>query len=373
MKVFLFYVSAGQGHKKSAEALHEEFEKRGFLQTGSDLRLIDALNYTHFLFGRGYGFFYFSIVKYAPWFWGFLYQLTDRVVPNFILAPLRSWHNSIQAKRLESFLAQENPDLVICTHFFPAEVASRLKRENKITSKIVVVVTDFLVHRFWVNPGTDFYVGMMEETKEALVQLAVRTEKIKIFGIPVSSRFLSKIDDEAIRKNLSLEAGRFTILITSGSFGSGPIREAVLRMQALSGKIQVIVVCGINGKLYNELKYFRAPFPMAVLGFVDNMHELMGVADIIVSRSSGLTTCESLVRGVPMVIISQIPGQEAHNADLLRKHGAAFCVSDSNGFVNLIADLVQNQEKLDSVRSELKKMARPRAAHDIVDFSLSSL
>lgn len=372
MKIFLLHVRAGQGHQKAAEALYEQFGKKD-LGNSKDLRLMDALDYTLFPFGKGYSFFYFLLVKYTPWFWGFLYRLTDRWIPHFLLSSLRSFHNALEARRLERVLIEENPDLIVSTHFFPAEVASRLKKRGRISSRIVVVVTDFLVHRFWVNPGTDFYVGMVEETKEALVQLGVSQEKIFILGIPISERFLVPVDREQVRKQYSLLKSRFTILVTSGSFGSGPIEETVRKMELLGEEIQVLVVCGTNRKLYRELRALQTSFPLVVLGFVDNMHELMEVADVMISRSSGLTTCESLAKGVPMVILSKIPGQESFNADVLRRRGVAFDVSNTDELIELIRHLIQNPSKRDSVREKILDLARPRAAQEIVDLSLRDL
>ncbi len=372
MKIFILHVRAGQGHKKAAEALYEEFQKRDLGQS-KDIRLMDALDYTFFLFGKGYAFFYFLLVKYASWMWGFLYLLTDVWLPYPPLAFLRSLHNSLEAAKLERLLVRENPDLIVTTHFFPAEVASRLKRQGKIRSRVVVVVTDFMVHRFWVNPGTDFYVGILEETKEALLHLEVPAEKIFILGIPVASRFLMPVDREKIKAQLSLREGYLTVLITSGSFGSGPIQWAVDQINALHEKVQVIVVCGTNRGLYNSLKSLKTSLILVVLGFVDNMHELMEVADVLVSRSSGLTTCEALVKKLPMVILSKIPGQESYNAELLEKHKAAFDISGSQELGGLIRDLIKNPGKLDEVRKNMAVLAKPSASQTIVDLALKDL
>lgn len=371
MKFFILHASAGQGHAKAAEAIYEELSRRKL--AGLDVRLFDALHYTTWVFGRGYSFFYFLLVKYVPWLWGFLYRLTDVWVPLGLMAFLRGAHNSIQARKLERFLEQENPELILTTHFLGAEVASRLKREGRIRSRIVVVITDFLVHRFWVSPGTDFYVGMMDETRQALVRLGVPSERIFLLGIPVSPKFLAPVDHKAVRRQLELETDRFTLLITSGSFGSGPLKRAVRELEALGDKIQVIVVCGTNQNLYNELVRWKTTLRLRVLGFVSNMHELMAVSDLVISRSSGLTTSEAMVKGLPMVILSKIPGQEAYNADLLAQHGAAFEIRLVSELRGLVGELVADRGRLEKVRRNMASLARPRAAEEIVNLALKDL
>ena len=372
MKIFLIHAKAGQGHQKAAEALFDELQKRD-PDKSWDIRLIDALDHTYPVFGRNYGASYFFLVKHAVWLWELCYHLSDHWIPWPWVKILRSWINGFFARPLENLFKRENPDLILTTHFLAAESASRLKRRGSISSRVVVVVTDFLVHRFWINDGADAYIAMMEETRKDLIRQGVADGKIYEFGIPVSARFLLPVDTEKLRKELGLEKGRFTILVTSGSFGSGPMREFVGKMESLKDKVQVIVVCGINQRLKEELSQFKASFPCAVLGFVNNMHELMSVSDLVVSRSSGLTTCESLVKGLAMVIISKIPGQETHNAEILLKHEAAFELSNPDEFDGLVASIIRDPARLKSVLANVARLARPQAASDIADFVLAGL
>jgi len=101
-----------------------------------------------------------------------------------------------------------------------------------------------------------------------------------------------------------------------------------------------------------------------VLGFATNMHELMAVADLIVTKPGGLTTSEALAMGKPLFILDPIPGQEAANSDFLLERGAA-------AKVNRIEDLPFRLEQLMGSR-KLKEMARaarklghPNAAQDV--------
>jgi len=372
MKIFIFYATAGHGHKKAAEALHEELKRRG-VDRKADVRFLDVLHYMRGVFGRSYSSSYFFLVAHAAWLWAFFYLLSDKLFPLGPMRFLRGCVNSFYGKPLEEFLAKENPDLILTTHFLSAEVASRLRREGKITSKIVVVVTDFLVHRFWVNPGTDFYVGMMRDTKEALLEMGVKENQIGVLGIPVSDRFSMPVEKESLLKSLLLESGRLTALVTSGSFGIGPLKEFIGRLTEFKDSVQVIAVCGTNQTLYEELKSAAYPFPIAVLGFVNNMHELMAVSDILVSRSSGLTTSEALVRGVPLVVASKIPGQESYNAEILEKYHAAFFAGSVGNMVRLVGEILKDPERLRRVRANMLKLAKPRAAQDIADLALGLL
>lgn len=368
MKVFILYARAGHGHKKAAQAIAEAFAARA--DGRHDLRLIDALVHTFFLFNHLYEIAYYVLVTYVPWLWGLFYWVTDSGLPRSWVAFLRGHNNRLFGAGLRRFLMRENPDVILCTHFFSAEVAAGLKREGKISSRVVAVVTDFLAHRFWVNAGTDHYIGMMEETAEDLRRKGVDPARVSVLGIPVSGRFREQVDREAIRSKLGFERRRFCILFTSGSFGIGPLARAVRGLERFSKDVQAMVVCGTNEKLFRELESVRVGFPLAVFGFVDNMHELMDLAQVLVSRSSGLTTCEALAKELPMIVISPIPGQEANNARTLRARGACFEARDIEGLMRVVGELIVRPEKMEAVREAVRKIARPSAACDIADFVL---
>src|SRR5207248_4086743 len=104
--------------------------------------------------------------------------------------------------------------------------------------------------------------------------------------------------------------------------------------------------------------------PTRILGFVTNMHELMAVADLIVTKPGGLTTSEALAMGKPLFILNPIPGQEAANSDFLLERGAA-------AKVNRIEDLpfrldqLLGTRKLAAMARAAKALGRPDAARRI--------
>ena len=106
-----------------------------------------------------------------------------------------------------------------------------------------------------------------------------------------------------------------TVLIATGSFGMGPIEQLI---NLLSG-YQLLIVCGQNHVLYEHLNVSQAR-SVHVLGLVDNMDELMSVADVMVTKPGGLSISEALVKKLPMIFFSAIPGQEANNIKVLKTY-----------------------------------------------------
>ena len=104
--------------------------------------------------------------------------------------------------------------------------------------------------------------------------------------------------------------------------------------------------------------------PTRVLGFVANMHELMAVADLIVTKPGGLTTSEALAMGKPLFILNPIPGQEAANSDFLLERGAAAKVNRVEDVPFRIEQLI-GSTKLKEMARTAKKMGHPSAAQDV--------
>ena len=127
-----------------------------------------------------------------------------------------------------------------------------------------------------------------------------------------------------------------------------------------------MVVTGRNQELRRELAAQDRKHPTQVLGFVTNMHELMAVADLIITKPGGLTSSEALAMGKPLFILNPIPGQEAANSDFLLEHGAAAKVNRVEDLPYRLEQLLGSR-KLAEMGRAAKALGRPQAARDILN------
>jgi processive 1,2-diacylglycerol beta-glucosyltransferase len=218
----------------------------------------------------------------------------------------------------------------------------------------VSIVTDFEAHALWMHPSVDLYCVAAEETKARLVARGAAADRITVTGIPVSTRFTSKPDAQAVRQGLGLRDDQPVLLVLSGGFGMGPVGAILVELDKVGRTFQTVVVTGRNQELRRELAAQDRKHPTHILGFASNMHELMAVADLIISKPGGLTTSEALAIGKPLLILNPIPGQEAANSDFLLEHGAA-------AKINRVEDLPYRLEQLLGTR-KLSEMARAAKA-----------
>lgn len=368
IRVLILYVEAGLGHRKAAEAIADEFKARRHPQVQIEIR--DALEKTNWLFRKSYAPVYHQMVMHAPGLWGFFFWLTDLPLVYALIRPLRTFWNWCQSTELRAYLAENQFDFILFTHFFPAEVAATLKQKGRLKSTLVTVVTDVIPHHVWQNTGTDHYWVMAEESRKTLHQRGTPKEQIIVGGIPISALFLKEGASSKFEFASELSQNRLTILFTSGSFGTGPTSKVLQVLEALRDKIQVLVVCGLNQTLFQVLNRTRYPFPVILFGLIKNMHEIMPLADLLIAKPGGITMCESLVKRVPMIILAAIPGQETHNAEWLLAHKAAFQARTPKEVKSAVARLLAEPDLLGKMRSALDTIRKPNAASDLVNFVL---
>ncbi|MBI5416101.1 MAG: hypothetical protein HZA29_04725 [Candidatus Omnitrophica bacterium] len=359
MKILVIHASAGAGHLKAAQAICEGLKKN----TPHDVVLADALDYTSPLFKRFYRSGYNFMVSRAPWLWRFFFRLLNVEGIQPLARAFQRIFNRCSAGRLHAFLKKEDFDYVIATHFLAPEVAAALKRSGQIHSRLITVITDFDVHRIWLAEGTDIYAVACEWTKEKLKRLGVGGENIRVCGIPVFEEFFvpRPLGKGELKKKLGLEENMFTVLIATGSFGIGPIE---LLIEALRG-FQTVVVCGHNRTLFARLSR-KNDRSAKILGLVDNMPELMAVADVMVTKPGGLSIAEALASQLPVVFFNPIPGQETNNIRVLREHGIGCFPSDIGGIIRELETLRSSRDAYLTALKQTSRLARPSAVRDII-------
>ena len=180
------------------------------------------------------------------------------------------------------------------------------------------------------------------------------------------------MDKEAFGRRLGLDAHVPTVLVMGGGQGLGPMKDAVKSMLFLERPLQIIVIAGTNVKLARWLKKVQRRTSKMVIfyDYADNVDELMEVSTLIISKPGGMTTSECLAKGLPMVIVDPIPGQEERNSRFLVSNGIAVRVDDKNRIGSAIDALLNDPAKIKAMRGAALAKGRPMAAEHIARFVL---
>jgi processive 1,2-diacylglycerol beta-glucosyltransferase len=265
---------------------------------------------------------------------------------------------------------------VVCTQAFACGVlASWKQRTGNRRPALVGVLTDFVAHRYWAHPQVDLYIAPNDATKGTLISQGVPAERVKVNGIPVNDRHLHATDKDAVYQSLGLKPGLPLILVMGGSLGLGPMKSVIRKLDKLPQPFYIVAITGKNEELKERLerKGQKLRHPTKIFGFVENIHELMDAAEIVVTKPGGITTAECLVKRLPMIIINPIPGQEAKNTEYLLSHGVAVEAEDANDVMLFIDEFLRNPEKLRHMREAARTLGRPHSAADAARDILSLL
>lgn len=371
MKIAVMHASAGAGHTKAAEAVSSALKNSN---AQCEVCLVDSLDYTNSFFKWIYPKAYLFLIDKLPLVWGGLYYFCDIPIFSLIVNIMRWVFNTPNTFNLKRFIRDAHFDVIVSTHFLPSEIVAQMKREGKYKGKLITVVTDFGSHDFWINKGTDLYVVAHEDTRLDIISRKIEKSAIRVLGIPIGKEFAQPLDRPGIAARLGIDARLFTVLIVSGGFGVGPILELTAQLGNADVSIQLIVVCGKNEKLHGDVLNISSKLkrPCKVYGFSRNMHELMSVSDVIITKSGGITVSEALSFSLPMIIISPILGQETKNCNLLVKHQAAIRVDKAPEAKQEVCELFNDKLRLEGMKRNCKTIARPNSAMDIANLALES-
>ena len=368
-KILLLSASAGAGHVRAAEALEQAFKQRKDSEN-FEVHHFDVLNYTNKLFRHLYSKAYIDLVNKMPEVPGWVYDKLDKPWKN---ERRRLALDKLNTRPFVKLLREYLPDLIVCTHFLPAEIVSWLKAKERLASRQVIVITDFDVHAMWLVHHYERYFVALEEARVYLEVLGIPAEKITVSGIPIDPVFAVKKDKQEMRAKHGLEPDRTTILLSAGGFGVGSVDALVHSLMTLQHRAQVIAICGRNEELKQRLSKLAArakPDANVLLkpfGYTKEMDELMTASDIVLGKPGGLTTSEALAKGLVFVIVNPIPGQEERNSDHLLEGAAAIRCNNLPTLSYKLDRLLADPQRFKSMQANARRMGHPNAAKEIVD------
>ena len=359
IKALIFSVSVGSGHDSVAKAVAKEIKEKS---QDSQILIVDTFKYINPILNKVVVESYMETIKFTPKVWGYLYTQAEE---GKRLVDLGQILSKLLSPKLELLLKDFNPDVLICTHAFPAGILSKLKEKKAIKTPLIACITDFTIHSFWIHPQVDIYVVPQEDLIYPLIKEGKNKEKIKAFGIPIRTEFVNPLTKEEARQDLGL-AAQTTLLIMGGGLGLGNMEDVVKKLLDKT-ELQIIVVAGNNEKLLEKLETLKKNKPLHVFGFVDNIAQLMAAADILITKPGGVTTAEALAMELPIVIASPLPGQEDRNTDYLLNKGVALKIKKAENIINEINYLANNPLRMRHIKEMANYLKRPYAAKNTAE------
>ncbi|RKP56154.1 glycosyltransferase [Cohnella endophytica] len=354
-KILILTGTLGDGHNQAAKAI---LEATGFYRPEVEVKIVDFLQWTHpYLHSVG-RFCYMQWVKGLPSVYGYLYRKTrDENTLSNLFKRIRSF----SADRMSKLLDEVEPTVVVSTFPGAASAMSYLKAQHLTDVPTVTVITDYTDHSYWIHPFTDRYMVGAEHVKQALVKHGVPIRNIEVTGIPIKLSFTRAYNRVALFEKHGLDPSMPVILVMGGGDGLiGKQLSSLLRSEQSPCSLQFIFVCGRNEKLKKSLeeelgsRKTKSRHRVVITGFVDYVHELMALSDVIVTKPGGVTVSEALALELPMILYKPIPGQEQENSAYLIRIGAALEAGNVADLKERLLNMMENRASL----ADLKNNAR---------------
>jgi processive 1,2-diacylglycerol beta-glucosyltransferase len=323
---------------------------------------MDALELTSPFFSKCYTYGYEFLVGKLPNLWAVFFDLTDKDAMQGVFQSARRIYNGLNTAKLVKHIREGGYDVIVTTHFLSTEVVGNMRLKGLTSARLVTIVTDYDVHKIWLSKGVDLYLVATPYTRSRLMALGVDEKKIAVTGIPCDERFVAPRDRKEVRRRLGLHEGRFTVLLSTSSFGLGPIEE----LAGLLADEQMIIICGHNEGLFKRMSAHARPLHK-VFRFVDNMEELMAASDCMITKPGGLSITEALANHMPLIFFSAIPGQEAGNVRVLAAHGIGLSGKPLPEIAGEIKRLSSEPGALEAAREKCGAIARPHSVRDIIE------
>jgi processive 1,2-diacylglycerol beta-glucosyltransferase len=365
-RIVVFSVSAGSGHVRAAQALQSTAEK---WYPDTDVLHIDLMELVPKLFRALYTETYIKVVEQHPALWGYLYDRTNHAKTDSTLSRLRNAIETLNTRELKSVLKDIQPDHVICTHFLPAQLLSRRIVKGRFIKPVWVQVTDFDAHALWIHKGMRGYFAAHDELAERISGRGIPGEHVHVTGIPIMPAFSAALSREVCSRELGLDPARKTLMMMSGGPGIGETFELAEHLLKVSEELQIVVIAGKNEKTLKRLKNLAARNPgrLVPVGYSTTVERIMAACDLVITKPGGLTSSECLATGLPMIIVSPIPGQEERNSDFLLENGVALKACDAPAVVWRVNLLLSDPGRLRVMHENARQIGRPDAARKVLD------
>lgn len=353
-RILILTIPHGAAHQRIAAAL-----KRAMLGAQPDVA-IEIVNVLDIL-PRWFCAYYNSYeipLKYWPSLWGWIENMQhtkDSTGPGWLFRKA--------ARRLSEFLFAYQADIVIVTEVGICELVSMVKRSTKIQFRLVASPPGVDIDRAWSQAEVDLYAVAPGEAAAQLRALSVPEEKILACGVPVDPRFGSFSNKGEARERLRVPVHVPLIMVEFGGAGYGKPRQILSELGKLNQDVNIVFVAGNNKKLELELRHRCAGLANCrVFGWIDNIHEWMAAADILVGKPGGTTMMEAVNSGLALLAIDPLPGEERRNCDMIEEWGVGYWIKHIENLSRTIASILADKNELDSLRQRARSLARPYAA-----------
>ncbi|HKO62389.1 MAG TPA: hypothetical protein VJV03_14595 [Pyrinomonadaceae bacterium] len=369
-KILIISSDTGGGHRSAAAAIVAGVQK--FFEGESyAVRVVRAVEESHSITAKLVNIYNWLLRNKQHWM-KYMYWAVNRIRPE-----TREFFQKRCIGYCTEVFERWCPHVVVSVHPLTQHIFARVLKETKLADRIplVSVVTD-PAYGFWKGWACDdvrLYLVASEEARLQLIDYGIPPERIKVSGMPVHPKFAYPGEEaaQAARKALGLDPDKFTVFVNAGWEGGGNIPQIFRELVRGQLPVQAIFLAGRNEALRADAESLAevAEFPIKVIGYSEQVEQLMCAANVMISKLGGLTTFEAFACRVPIIadaITAPMP-QEAGTASLVVKRGAGVMLRRASDIVPVVRRMVEDSAHYSAMRAATIGLALPNATRHIVE------
>jgi processive 1,2-diacylglycerol beta-glucosyltransferase len=368
--ISIFYLSVGSGHQIAAYALADALKRE---LPGYSIRVVDPFANSVEILPTVLERLQAASILLTP---GIYDSMWRRSAPGNLFE--RITELSMLQELLVDELSKNQSETVVGTHVLPCALSVALKQQSGLVRDSFGVVTDFGVHPYWPIEGVDGYFVGHGELKNQMIYRGIDANSIHVTGVPIRLDY-----EKMLEKEPAKDRDKLSVLLVVGGVRAGSYIEVqqfifslldVIQESALQN-LRLTIVTGTQKRLQKKLEAYvsKVSLDVTVLGFVDQMCEVMRQHDILIGKPGGLIVSEALASGLSFIPIKPGPGQENANVEFLARHRVAFRGTTPEEVVQVLKRFIEEPSQLRKSKLRAKALGYPDAASRVARRILEKL
>ena len=364
MKVLLLSCSTGEGHNHCARAVRERLDAMGVIS--------DFFDMLH-LFGEPGPISVDQLLNVistkTPNLFGLMYKAGERVSSLGVTSPIYMI-NSNYGDKLCELINRKGYDAVVCSHLFPMETLTFIRRHYEMNARCYGVLSDYTCIPFLAETEMDAYFLPHEKARDECNGAGIPLEKLIVTGMPVAGSFHTDMSKSTARAALHVPENAKMYLIMTGGIGCGDALGLCNALLEIPDEDTLLcVLAGRNQELLDALneKFGTVPWVRAV-PFTDQVSVYMRAADVLLSKAGGISSAEAAIVNVPLVHTMMIPGVETVNARFFSNQGMSLMATNFDKAARYADRIVYDGKTGARLMAAQRRAMLPDGAERIADY-----
>lgn len=363
-KILILTAGFGEGHNTAARNIQKGLQHLGGETIHTEMIDLFAICYGAFNeFSRK---LYIGAINKTPKLWQRVYQLLDHT-------RLFEWTLPTMCKMqkdLKNLMETHQPDIVCTTYPVYAFLFNRIYPDpQKRPFHLINIVTDSIsVNSLWFRTPSDQWLVPNHQTAEMMIQAGTPASQVHTLGFPVQLAFhLSK--EAQSPPDPTTEKPKILFIINSGKIKAAATLREVLK----TSQVNLTVSVGRDQSLRELIEDVTKDYPNRVelLGWTDQMPQMMMSHNLVITKAGGATVQECLAACCPLIINQVVPGQEEGNWELVKRIKGGALATNPMDVASVIQKAFSNDASLiKEWRKNLQAVCRSDSSIQIADHLL---